>query len=319
MTTISQTFRRYFFVALCLTTLRAVSQTGYTWERFSGISNSQGSEDSSTSTPRFYYPNDLVRLADGTLLISDSANHSIRKRAPNGIVTTFVGLSGINGVTNGTGNNARFSNPAAMTMNASGTLYVADTGNNLVRQVTAAAVVTNFVGVAGSYGNTNGAANVATFSYIADLALDSAGNLFIADNENHCVRKVTTAGVVSTFVGSNDSEVFGASDGTGTAARFSYPSSLTFAPDGNLYILDSGNNTIRKATPTGVVTTLAVGAVAGSYAQIEADAAGNLICTDSGNNRIVKIISEILCRLLQATPRLAVWTALAVPLDLRIL
>jgi Bacterial Ig domain/NHL repeat/Kelch motif len=173
--------------------------------------------------------------------------------------TTLAGLAGSSGSTDGTGSSARFSLPFGMTVEAAGNLYVADYANFTIRKVTAAGEVTTLAGLAGSPGSTDGTGSSARFgSPVAgpvDVAVDSAGNVYVADFANDTIRKVTAAGEVSTLAGVAGSS--GSTDGIGSAARFNYPNGVAVDTAGNVYVADYGNNTIRKVSATGAVTTLA--------------------------------------------------------------
>ena len=157
-------------------------------------------------------------------------------------------------------------------MDVAGTVYVTDTGNDEIRKVTPAGEVTTLAGLvqysvtntAGVSGSADGTGSAARFNVPAGVAVDSAGNLFVADSENHTIRKVTAQGtnwVVTTLVGLAGS--YGSTDGTGSAARFYVPLGVAVDSAGDVYVADTGNDEIRKVTPAGVVTTL--GGLAGSY------------------------------------------------------
>src|SRR5207248_2575455 len=145
-------------------------------------------------------------------------NNTIRKITPAGVVTTLAGLAGITGSADGTGSAARFSNPDGVATDPSGNVYVADTFNHTIRQITPAGVVTTLAGLARSKGSADGTGSAAQFRSPNGVATDSSGNVYVADAFNHTIRQITPAGVVTTLAGQARS--YGSADGTGSAARF---------------------------------------------------------------------------------------------------
>lgn len=200
----------------------------------------------------FNQPAGLAADAAGNIYVADASNNMIRKITPAGVVTTLAG-SGTIGSTNATGAAASFNDPSGVAVDAVGNVYVADYANNLVRKITQAGVVTTVAG-SGAAGDKNGTGTAATFNNPTDLAIDNTGNIYVADYVNSMIRKITPAGVVTTFAGS---ETIGSDNGTGAAATFDFPFGITIDATGNLYITDSFNFTVRKATPGAVVTTFA--------------------------------------------------------------
>lgn len=214
-------------------------------------------------------------------------------------VSTFAGsITKTSGSNNGTATAAKFKFPNAITMDTKNNLYVCDTDNNLIRKVSSAAVVTTLAGTS-TAGTRDGAGATAQFDSPRGIAVDKSGNVYVADANNHTIRKITPQGNVSTLAGK--ATVAGSVNGSGTTARFNLPSGITIDAAGNLYVADGGNNMIRKVTPQGVVSTLAGATAAGSanglgsYAKfnrpsgITIDAAGNLYVADAGNNMIRKV------------------------------
>src|SRR3954471_21158679 len=172
---------------------------------------------------------------------------------------TISGVAAKAGSANGAGggqNLPLFNNPMTIVRNSAGNFYVADASNNLIREVTPTGTVTTVAGSPGLVGITDGSGvdSGASFSSPQGLAIDGSGNIFVADYNGNTIRKVTPAGVVTTFAGSATA---GHADGTGTAATFSKPAGLAFDAAGNLYVTDSLNNRIRKIPSAGVVTTFA--------------------------------------------------------------
>ena len=163
-------------------------------------------------------------------------------------ISTFAGVP--IGSSDGTGSAARLYNPYAVAVDSSGNVFVADTGNNIIRKVTPAGVVTTLAGTAGLYGNADGTGSAARFDIVEGIAVDGSDNVFVADTLNSTIRKITPGGVVTTFAGTPG--VIGSADGTGSAALFNNPSGVATDGAGNVYVADSNNFTIRKITPAGV-------------------------------------------------------------------
>jgi gliding motility-associated-like protein len=214
-----------------------------------------------------------------------------------GAVGVFAG-NGTAGSTDATGTAASFNAPQSIAIDAAGNFYVPEYYNKVIRKITPAGVVTTYAGVLLRPGNTGGPALSATFNGPTSVAFDSSGNMFVADYFGETIRKITPAGVVTTFAGSG---VLGYTDGVGTAAVFNQPYGLAIDKNDNIYVAEVGNHTIRKITPAGTVTTLAGNGFAGqangtgSAAQfsgpsyLTTDAAGNVYVSDSGNNAIRKV------------------------------
>jgi len=191
--------------------------------------------------------------SSGNVYASDRNNVRICKVTPAGVVTTLAG--GSSGYEDGTGSAAKFSNPFGVAVDSSGNVYVADMNNNRIRKVTPAGVVTTLAGT-GVAGYADGAGTLAQFNAPVFLAVDSSGNVYVAELNGHRIRKVTPAGMVSTVAGSGSP---GVADGVGTAAQFSNPQGIALDSTGNLYVADSYTHRIRKVTTEGVVITLAGG------------------------------------------------------------
>ncbi|HEX8252684.1 MAG TPA: SMP-30/gluconolactonase/LRE family protein, partial [Thermoanaerobaculia bacterium] len=208
---------------------------------------------------RFNFPTDVAIDTANNVYVADSQNHTIRKISAAGVVTTMAGLAGTNGQADGTGSAARFWVPSGVAVEPSGAnVYVTDRTNHTIRRITAAGVVTTFAGKARSNGQRDGFGEQASFYYPYDIVMGPTGDMYVADSYDHSIRKVTPDGRVTTIAGDGTaSDDDGSRDGTGAAARFSFPSGVAVAGNGDVWVVDTSNQTIRKITPAGVVTTIA--------------------------------------------------------------
>jgi sugar lactone lactonase YvrE len=280
-------------------TIRKITPCGDV-STLAGLAGSTGTADGTGSAARFSQPFGVTVDGAGTIYVADRDNHTIRKITPAGAVSTFAGLAGSNGSADGNGSAARFNFPLGVAVDNAGNVYVADTNSSTVRKITSSGAVSTFAGQAGSFGSADGTGNAARFNNTQGVAVDSAGNVYVADYLNHTIRRITPSRVVSTFAGLAGNG--GSADGTGNGARFNFPYGVAVDGAGNAYVADSGNDAIRKITPSRVVTTLA--GLAGSFGSadgtgniarfgfpvsVAADNAGNVYVADSSNHTIRKI------------------------------
>ncbi len=254
----AQRLCRLAAVILCSLSIAAAQSGGY--YVIDAIAGPGSVGDGGAATAAwFHQPFDVVLDAGGNLYIADSGNHRIRRVDADGNIATFAG-SGLEGFSGdgGPASAARLSAPRSVALDAGGNLYIADTGNQRVRKVDAATGNISTIAGTGSSGGSGdgGPASAARLFNPAGLALDSAGNLYIAHRDR--VRKVDAAtGVISTFAGTGLRGDSG-DGGAATAAQLDGPADIALDAAGNLYIADLSNHRIRKVdAATGVISTFA--------------------------------------------------------------
>lgn len=237
---------------------------------------------------------DVVTDQAGNVYVTESQNLTIRKFSPNGSHAVLAGRN--RGFGDAKGENASFNVPFGLAIDGNGNLFVADKNNHAIRKITPDGTVTTIAGK-GSAGAVNGNVANATFNHPSGLAVDGNGNIYVADQDNHMIRKIATDGTVTTLAGSLTQ---GSADGNGAAAGFYYPSGIAIDGGGNLFVADYYNQRIRKISPNGAVTTIA-GSSQGSNdgqgvnarfqypAGLAVDGQGNIYVADRDNNRIRKI------------------------------
>jgi sugar lactone lactonase YvrE len=264
-----------------------------------GRAGCSGGLDGTGTVAQFHSPAGVAIDASDNVYVADTDNDAIRKIAPTGMVTTLAGTGW--GSSDATGTAARFHYPSGIVTDTAGNLYVADTLNDTIRRITPDGVVTTLAGQAGSLGNADGVGSAARFDGPQGLALDGAGNLYVADSDNLAIRKLTlSSGAVTKVAGWDRATLgFAPNDGPVARAQFNFPCGVAVDGAGNLYVADTDNHTIRQITPAGIVTTIAglpgtfgsadgVGAAARfNYPSgIAVDDAGNLYIADTNNHTI---------------------------------
>lgn len=220
-----------------------------------GAADRKGPTDGLGDAAEFARPMGVAATAAGTVYVADTDGHTIRKITSAGVVTTVAGAAGRKGSTDGVGSAARFYHPVGVAVDAGGTLYLTDADNHTIRKITSAGDVSTVAGTPGSKGSADGPGATARFNLPSGVAVDATGTLYVADTFNHTIRKITPAGVVTTWAGVAGHK--GSTDGPGAVARFYHPAAVAIDAQGALYVADNGNQTIRKITPAGMVTTLA--------------------------------------------------------------
>ncbi|MBI1922332.1 MAG: chitobiase/beta-hexosaminidase C-terminal domain-containing protein [Geobacter sp.] len=267
-----------------------------------------GGDGGAATNAMLYGPSDVTVDGVGNFYIADVYNNRIRKvNAATSIITTVAGNGSLNwSGDGGAATAASLYGPAGVAVGGAGNLFIADQYNNRIRKVDAATGIITTVAGNGSaaFAGDGSAATAASLNYPAGVAMDSAGNIFIADKNNHRIRKMAAGtGNISTVAG-NGSAAFAGDGGAATAASLKYPAGLTMDSAGNLFIADSSNNRIRKVdAATGNISTVAGSGSAGfagdggvataaslnNPASVTVDSAGNLFVADSSNNRIRKV------------------------------
>jgi serine/threonine protein kinase, bacterial len=203
----------------------------------------QGWNDGTGTAASFGEPNGLAVDAAGNVYVADNLYSMIRKISPSGVVTTLAGSSNKTGCTDGTGTAATFWNPLGIAVNASGTIYVADEHNNVIRQISPSGVVTTLAGNSHVQGYVDGVGINALFNSPSGIAVDRQGYIYVTDSRNNMIRKIDPGGGVTTFAGNGQA---GSTDGLGSGASFNTPIGIAVDSSGTVYVADEGNNLIRK-------------------------------------------------------------------------
>lgn len=286
------------------TVRRMVLSTGVV-TTIAGSASATGSADGVGTAARFKYPEGLSLDGQGSLYLADTLNATVRKIVlSTGQVTTIAGVAGMPGSSDGIGTSATFRGVRGVTWDGRGGLILADSGNHLLRRMDlVTGAVSTIAGTTWQVGATDGAGTAARFYSPSGVAIDSTGNVYVGDSENRTVRRIDLAtGQVTTLAGLAGQP--GTTDGTGSAARFGYPTAIAADGAGDLYVADTTNHTIRKVVvSTGQVTTVAglagqsgtsngVGTAARFSAPygVAADGQGNLLIADTFNHAIRKLV-----------------------------
>jgi len=233
-----------------------------------------------TNTPTNTATNTVTSTATNTATITDTPLTN------NGVVSTLAG-SGTAGSANGTGPGAQFNTPNGVAVDSSGNVYVGDTRNNLIRKITPEGVVSTLAGQAGVYGSANGTGTAASFNLPDGVAVDSFGNVYIADTYNNLIRKITSGGVVSTLAGS-----------------FNFPNGVAVDSSGNVYVADTNNNLIQKITSGGVVSILAgqvgfYGSTNGTRIDASFNNPDGVAVDSSGNVYVADLVNDLIRKISQ--------------------
>jgi sugar lactone lactonase YvrE len=221
-----------------------------------------GAADGPAREARFRYPQGMAADTSGNIYIADSGNGTIRVLTRAGRVETFAGAAGDLGTDNGDRLlRARFIVPIDVAWDITGTLYVSDHSSHTIRAISSDRNVTTIAGVAGTVGSGDGFRDRARFHAPAGIALDPAGNLWIADSGSHTIRMMTGDGFVTTIAGVPGSTGF--ADGALTEAKFSQPRGIALGADGSIFVSDTKNHTIRRILGDSVETVAGTAGIAG--------------------------------------------------------
>ena len=280
--------------------VRKITLNSGTVTTFAGT-GSQGFSNSTLLTSTF---NGIAHVAfdkSGNLFLADEQNNSIREITTAGNVITVAG-DGFAGYADGAANLAEFNTPGNLVADADGNIYVADTGNEVIRKINVATGTVSTYAGTGAGGLTNGALLASSFRSPYGIAIDAGGNIFVADAANNVIRKLAVAsGTVSTYAGTGQQ---GLTDGAAASATFYHPGAIIFDASGNLFVSELGNNTIRKITADGTVSTYAGTGAAGAADGVASvatfkqpngmafDSEGTLYVADQLNNKIRKITAK---------------------------
>lgn len=210
-----------------------------------------GFVDGDRSQAAFNHPYGLAMDGGGNLFVGDVMNHAIRKISVDGTVSTVAG--GNQGFSDKDGGVARFNHPHGVAVGPDNMIYVADAYNNRIRMISPNGEVSTLAGN-GNDGFVDGAGAEAEFFVPIGIAADEAGNIYVGDEGNSSVRKISPDGKVSTLAGNGR---FSFSDGVGRNAEFNAPGGIGIDAEGNLYVADYFNNCIRKVSPSGHVEKIA--------------------------------------------------------------
>jgi uncharacterized protein (TIGR03437 family) len=287
-----------------LTAASAQSQTITTYAGNGAVSFS--GDGGLASSAALNHPKGLAFDGSGNLYIADSDNYRVRQVSPTGVITTIAGTG--NNVYSGDGGNplfASFSDLSGVAVDFSGNIYIADSSNRRIRKI-ANGIVTTIAGIGvQGFSGDGGPATSAMLGRAEAIAVDTGGNLYYADSVNQRIRKIASSGIISTVAG-NGVAGYSGDGGPATSASLNFPVGLALDSAGNIYIADANNSRVRKVTPGGIISTIAgngqegfsgdggaaVSASLNLPSDVLVDGGGNLYIADAGNNRIRKVTSS---------------------------
>jgi sugar lactone lactonase YvrE len=252
--------------------------------------SSEGHADGLASVARFSEPTAIAVDSAGNVYVADFANHRIRKIDPQGNVSTLAG-SGVAGYADGPGDKAQFNGPAGVAVDRSGNVYVSDALNYRIRRIGPDGTVTTIagsgpIGVLGVGGFADGPAATARFAAPAGLAVDASGNVYVADKDNHRVRRISPDGIVTTVAGSGRE---GTQDGSRGQAQLTFPVGLAIDEVGNLYFTQHSRPAVRRVSADGEVTTLLIRPPGTALAGVAVSGDGTVFFVESSSHAIYSL------------------------------
>ena len=190
--------------AVCVFSFATLSMHGqqYLWTTLAGNIGGPGISDGTGPTAHFFEPGGTAVDGNGNVYVSDSGNNTIRKISNSAVVTTVAGRPGVTGSIDGLASSALFNSPSRVAVDPNGNILVSDFYNQTIRKIAPSGMVTTLAGSPGVIGSANGAGSAARFYYPQGISIDGSGNLYVADKYNHTIRRVTSAGAVTTLAGS---------------------------------------------------------------------------------------------------------------------
>ncbi|MGO9094620.1 MAG: kelch repeat-containing protein [Bryobacteraceae bacterium] len=286
--------------------IRKVSRSGIITTVAGNGSQGFSGDGGLATSASLYDPEDVAVDASGNLFVADSGNRRVRKVSTNGIIATVAG----NGIPSFSGDggpaaSASFDGPSGIAVDASGNLFIADSGDQRIRKVSTNGIITTVAG-SGSLGfsGDGGPAASALLDVPRGVAVDALGNLFIADTDNQRIRKVSAGGIIATVAG-DGTQGFSGDGGPATAAELNTPNRVAVDAFGNLFIADTDNQRIREVSAGGIVATVAGDGTGGFSGDggpatsaslyfpwcVAVDGSGNLFIADFSNNRIREVLA----------------------------
>jgi streptogramin lyase len=234
--------------------IRRIDQDG-TVSTVAGVPGLAGHADGKGAEVKFNEPVGISCAADGSMWVVDRGNHCIRRIDQDSTVSTVAGVPSSSGHADGTGAEAKFNKPRGISCAADGSMWVAEYGNHCIRRIDQDGTVSTVAGVPRSRGHADGKSAEAKFTFPYSISCAADGSMWVADSNNHCIRRIDQDGTVSTVAGVPGSS--GHVDGKGAEAKFNFPTSISCAADGSMWVAEDCNDCIRRIDQDSTVSTVA--------------------------------------------------------------